>query len=164
MSYRKSSNTFNTSVVKRFEDKYVPEPNSGCWLWVGATNQDGYGRFSFKGKLIGAHRFSLMLYKEEENRFLCVCHTCDNTYCVNPNHLFFATHAENMLDKKKKGRVGYNPARGAQHYMSKLRESDITEIRWMRLQGTSYSKIARIYNVSNESIRKIILGVSWRHV
>ena len=150
-------------VIERFEGKYIPEPNSGCWIWMGCTNKDGYGRFNLLGKLVGAHRFSLMIYKEQENKNLCVCHTCDNPYCVNPDHLFFATHAENMKDKKSKGRVGFNPNKGEEHYNSKLSIFDVQGVRLCSLKGYPNAKIARMYGVCTETIRNIIRGVTWKH-
>jgi hypothetical protein len=151
-------------VIDRFEAKYIPEPNSGCWIWTATTNQDGYGRFRFRGKLMGAHRFSMMIYTEQENKNMCVCHTCDNPCCVNPAHLFFATHKENMEDKSRKGRVGFNPVKGTQHHNSKLTECDILKIRELLSSGLSQSKIGLLYGVSQGCIGTINQGITWKHI
>lgn len=71
-----------------------------CWLWTGSKDAKGYG--FFKGKR--AHRASYEFFKEELIKGLCVCHTCDNPPCVNPDHLWLGTNHENILDSVKKGR------------------------------------------------------------
>lgn len=89
----------------RFEAKFIPEPNSGCWLWVGSTIPDGYGYFSVAtNKNIGAHRVSWLLYRGSIPDGAHVLHRCDNPPCVNPDHLFLGDHAANVADRVAKGR------------------------------------------------------------
>lgn len=45
-----------------FESLFVPEPNSGCWIWMGTGDGKGYGRFGS----VGAHRASYELYCGEQ--------------------------------------------------------------------------------------------------
>jgi DNA invertase Pin-like site-specific DNA recombinase len=42
----------DASTIERFEEKSIPEPNSGCHLWMGAVDKDGYGQFQYKGKAL----------------------------------------------------------------------------------------------------------------
>lgn len=93
------------SLQERFDAKYIPEPNSGCWLWTGAlTGQRGYGSMYADGKHVTAHRISYLLHKGNIEDGLDICHTCDVCPCVNPDHLFKGTRAENMQDCVAKGR------------------------------------------------------------
>src|ERR1035438_1053983 len=82
--------------VKYFWDRVSPEPNSGCWLWLGVCDEDGYVRM--KNTL--AHRFSLELHtKTKIPDGLEACHKCDVRCCVNYDHLFTGTTQDNT-DRK----------------------------------------------------------------
>ena len=75
-----------------------------CWLWNGPKRRDGYGRFSYNGKQIQAHRMACWLTTKVYPGKLLVCHKCDNPPCCNPNHLFVGSTRDNVLDAMRKGR------------------------------------------------------------
>ncbi len=97
--------------LEAFEDSFIPEPNSGCWLWLGSVfkKRGGYGIFNFgKNLMQRAHRVSWRLYRDPWlDSKTHILHTCDITCCVNPEHLFEGNQALNMYDKSMKGRQGH---------------------------------------------------------
>ena len=87
----------------RFEEKYIPEPNSGCWLWTAATLASGYGIISItRSRFELAHRVSYKLYKGEIPNELEIDHLCKVRCCVNPDHLEAVTYIENLFRARKK--------------------------------------------------------------
>lgn len=86
-------------------DRSVPEPNTGCWLWMLSVNDDGYGTTAIGRTGVLAHRAAFQfsagtLIPDGMN----VLHRCDTPSCVNPDHLFLGTHTDNMRDMVRKGR------------------------------------------------------------
>lgn len=78
------------------EDKFIPEPNSGCWLWTGSLDRDGYGQARYRGVVRRAHR---IIYETERGPIpagLVLDHKCRNPGCVNPDHLEPVTQAVNL--------------------------------------------------------------------
>ena len=101
------------SAQARLLAKVSPEPNTGCWLWTGAVDEDGYGRFFYRGKNRHAHRVSYELHAAPITDGRFVCHTCDVRLCVNPLHLWLGTNADNIRDGVRKGRIlvpSYSPS------------------------------------------------------
>lgn len=92
------------SDQERVERLSIPEPNSGCWLWLGSIKKNGYGNMAFGGSFTQAHRVSYMAFKGEIPSGFVICHSCDNPSCVNPDHLWHGTYSDNMKDASKKGR------------------------------------------------------------
>ena len=82
-------------AIERFERHYIPEPNTGCWLWFGAQTC-GYGSFRIDGKAHLAHRFSYQSFVGEIPEGLELDHLCRVRCCVNPEHLEPVTRMENL--------------------------------------------------------------------
>lgn len=82
----------------RLFDKIMPEPNTGCWLWVGALKSDGYGSvWEGARRTVGAHRLVYELLRGPIPVGLSLDHLCRVPSCVNPDHLEPVTHRVNVL-------------------------------------------------------------------
>lgn len=88
----------------RFDANVIPEPMSGCHIWVAGVNQDGYGSIRCDGIRKRAHRVAWERVHGEVPDGLWVLHRCDNPSCVNPSHLFLGTAKDNAVDMARKGR------------------------------------------------------------
>jgi len=151
----------NEKDKQRFLSNYIPEPNSGCWLWSSYCGSTGYGRFSSNNKMFWSHRVSWEIHKGKIPKGLCVLHKCDIPSCINPDHLFLGTQAENVKDCVKKGRHKFGLMRGENQVNSKLTEKDILEIRKSSLTQT---EIAKIYKIKQATVSGIKLRKSWKHI
>jgi hypothetical protein len=92
------------SPLRRFELQTIPEPNSGCWLWLGQANRRHRPYLCVDGKKVLASRFSYQAFKGPIVDGLWVLHTCHTTWCVNPDHLYIGTPRENTQDMFRAGR------------------------------------------------------------
>jgi predicted XRE-type DNA-binding protein len=148
--------------VSRRGPMHPSDPKKGrCHLWTGARNAKGrYGAFRIEGKLTGAHRASWMIHRGPIPKRKQVLHSCDRGLCVNDDHLFLGTRADNMRDKEAKGRA--NHARGSRNGASKLTEKQVAEIRaiYARKEMTQ-TVLAALFGVSQPMIGNIVRGKSW---
>lgn len=141
--------------------------NGPCWEWTASVEHSGHGRIQIpnatngrKG-VVGAHRVSWFLHHGRwPDR--CVLHRCDNPRCVNPDHLFEGTKADNVHDMHAKGRA--NPPRGEQCVRAKITESDVRKIREQAAAGKPQTQIAREMGITYYVVNSVKLRKSWRHV
>jgi len=143
------------TVLERFEEKFIPVPESGCWIWLAHCNRDGYGKFCLRGHPEQAHRVSYEIYREQIPRGLQVLHHCDVRPCVNPDHLFLGTNADNTNDRIAKDRT----AKGESNGRAKLTTKQAAEIR--RARG-SLREIASAYGISQTVVQYIKKGKIWK--
>ena len=154
------------TLSERFDEKWVPVTESGCWLWTASTS-NGYGFIKVDGKMSYAHRVSYELYNGDipdgdGYHGICVLHRCDVRSCVNPAHLFIGTHQDNMDDRERKGRnkIMY----GEKHGSSKLSPKDVMEIRHKQSIGEKQSDLANEYDVKKATISLIVNRKLWKHI
>lgn len=147
------------SIAQRFESKVMYEPNTGCWLWTGALNNNSYGRLAIDNINKLAHRISYQIYKGEIPKDMLVCHHCDIPSCVNPDHLFLGTDLDNATDRMNKGR--FRSLHGEENGSSKLTELQVREI----LTSSERNKdVAKRLDVSKQMVSQIRKRKIWKHV
>ena len=146
------------SEPKNTQDNFwekVDKSKGGCWLWQGCTNGIGYGAFSYKGKVRLAHRLSyFFLHGCWPNGSLC--HNCpggDNSLCVNPDHLFIGTQADNMWDAAVKLRM-----------IRKFQPEKILEVVKLVGKGLNRKEAAALVGMSHAMATKIMDGSVWSHL
>jgi len=129
--------------------------------------------------------FNVMLYKNKESKMKLVHRMVAIAFVLNPenkpqiNHingirnfnipenLEWTTQSENMLHAYRIGLQkwhGKPQAHGEQSGRSKVKESDILEIRRLHTTGLNYNKLAKLYNMSNRQISFIVNKKSWKHI
>jgi hypothetical protein len=150
-----------------FMRKVVAVPIAGCWIWTGsAVNSVGYGRFGMgSGETEYAHRASWRLFRGEIPSGKHVCHHCDVRLCVNPDHLFIGTAADNMRDASKKGRIvlpkDEQRLRGEDQPMAKLTNEQVRQI---RSAFKANCDLAREFGVDPSAISRIRSRQTYRSV
>lgn len=146
---------------------------SGCLVWTGTKSRAGYGQVRCDGRTEYLHRLSWKIAYGDIPRGMEVCHDCpggDNPACWEPKHLFLGTHLENMSDARAKGRLaGFRASpeqlpRGEHHYLARLTDERVREIRWLRSSGASLDAIARRMGVHVRTVHDVVQGVTWKHV
>ena len=151
------------SLEERFNEKWIPVPESGCWLWVGAqANPKGYGVMTVNQKNILAHHVAYQLHVGPIDPGKQILHSCDVPSCVNPNHLRLGTAKENSQDMVRKRRS----CKGIRNSQSKLTESEVKEIRRL-LNATPnihQKNLAKQFGVTPMVITNIKHRRSWTHV
>lgn len=91
------------TLQEYLQERSIPVPESGCWLWMTAQTEKGYGKGRYPGYVTRrAHKLSWIAFRGEVPENLIVCHKCDTPSCINPNHLYLGTNAQNQADKRRK--------------------------------------------------------------
>ncbi len=89
-----------------------------------------------------------------------VCHKCDVTLCINPDHLFVGTAKDNMQDMISKGRAA--PQDGSNNGASKIDRRQAQQIMGMIQMGMNNTEIAEHFPLTHSQISSIRLGKSWK--
>jgi len=149
-------------TIDRFNDKYIPVTECGCWVWLGAIRgENNYGAMRINKRTIGAHRVSYMIHHGNIPDEMQVLHKCDNRLCVNPEHLYAGNQKQNIRDMYNRGRNVYTGNKGTKHPSSKITEDIVIEIRLSKL---SEKELCEKYKLSRSHVSRIINNKSWRHI
>lgn len=147
------------TIEERFERFYIPEPNSGCWLWIGAITPLGYGQFYYPPRnMVRAHVCSYEMYRGDR-KGLCVLHNCDVRCCVNPDHLRLGTHQENMQDREDRHRRA--PPKGMLNGRATVTNEIVIAI---RADPRGPKQISRAYNMPISTVQNIRHRHTWKHI
>jgi hypothetical protein len=158
-----------TSIKPFVEGKDFIRAESGCWLWQRHRTASGYGMLYYDGKMRSAHRVSFFVYRRPIPVGLCVCHSCDNPACVNPDHLWLGTQKENLQDASRKGHMlgsqsPHPTLQGACNPQAKLNNRQVSVIRRARTLGVSCRFLATCFPVSHHTISEITRRVAWKNI
>ena len=141
---------------KLFNSRYKILKN-GCWEWQGSRDKEGY---SLCGLNKFGHRYSYEKHKGKIPENTCVCHTCDNRGCVNPDHLWLGSSRENQYDKIKKRRQ----SKGSRMGNAILDELQVLKIRKKLELGQTPLNISKEFGVSRMAIYAIRARRVWKHI
>jgi hypothetical protein len=148
----------------------------GCWVWKGRIHMKGYGIANYGQRSGGAHRMSWVIHNQKLiPEGMCICHSCDNPPCVNPDHLWIGTNQENRDDSVKKGRqakgdrsgMRVHPesrSRGENHGNSKFTYEDIWDMRRLYSEGAPAKTIGVLYETRKTHVLRIVNRQRWTHV
>lgn len=144
------------NIMYPFEAGYRERDPDCCWVWRrGKSGLMGYGKF----RGLKAHRVAWERAHGPIPAGLFVCHRCDNPPCVNPAHLFLASHAENMADMVAKGRQF--DQRGEGNPNAILSKEQVARLRRAASLGASVRELARRYGISKTQTHRIITRQRW---
>lgn len=153
---------------------------------LGADKTNGYNRISVNKKNLFAHRISCeRVHGPPTKEKPFALHACNNRFCVNPNHLRWGSHSENMkdifndrntaaaLNRVKTSRINLRSVttetRRANGILNgrasrKLTPSEVIEIRRLDAKGYTRAHISKFYPVNSRSISNLLLGKSYAGV
>ena len=152
----------------------IVESDKGCWVWQGGVTTGGYGSAHVGRKTYRAHRISWVVFRGDIPIGLWVLHTCDNPPCINPEHLYLGTRADNDQDAKDRNRLATGDRhgmrlhpesvpRGERQGSSRL-TADI--VRQMRILAGSMTQcaLAQQFGITQVHVGRIINRQEWAHV
>lgn len=157
----------------------IPEPNSGCWLWIGAKHSGGYGAVRLNGTAMASSRATWIIFNGEIPKGMQINHKCNVRLCVNPDHLYVGTAKQNLEDisrdietcKKRSVKLSRRH-RGEGNWAALLTEKDVLNIRKIIIKNKANrceiikkdNEIAKKYSVSRYTIQDIRLRRSWSYL
>jgi hypothetical protein len=157
------------SIDCRFYNKV--EKTKTCWNWIAGVDNLGYGQFTIKHRGYKAHRFTWVVHHGDIPKGMIVCHTCNNTKCVNIDHLYLM--AKNT---KHKGVCKVPTSNKVNPFKIKVQgrkeitnyplkhKLTIRDIICIRSDPRDYRLIMRQYDISKIEYKKLLIGEYWRHI
>lgn len=147
-------------LLARLAKRSRLNPETGCIEWTGALMHKGYGHINWRGKVYRTHRLSYAAVNGDIPEGMFVCHKCDNPKCMNPEHLFLGTYADNSADMAQKKRSTI----GERNPMAKVNTATVQAIRILGNTGMFQKNIAEKFGISREAVGLILRGERWKHI
>jgi hypothetical protein len=135
----------------------IPEPNSGCLIWLGAVDDYGYGWMRGGHRPDRTHRLMWRSVRGEIPLGMCVLHHCDNPACCNPDHLYIGTKADNARDRVCRNREADH--RGEKNGRAKITLEQADEI-FNSVENQCV--LAARYGITQGMVSRIKRGAAWR--
>jgi hypothetical protein len=159
----------NKTIIERLSEHSVVDVRTGCIIWVGRIGKHGYGCLDVDGKVQYVHRLIWKHTHGKIPRFMFVCHRCDTPTCLNIDHLFLGTAADNSHDCMSKGRDDTHGLvnLGIMHPNSKLTDEQIADIRKRAAASSKRgvrAQLAREYGITRSNVSIIVLRQGWKHL
>lgn len=171
-----------TELEIRFWSKVgIVDDEDSCWPWQGGfrnVRNENYGQFRWinpdtgVNEVLNAHRIAFFFangHLPDHGR-----HTCDNPICVRPKHLLDGTHADNMRDRRERGRYGLEGylqgrtrkphQRGEENDYAVLTNNTVIEARRMAATGMTHRAVAERFGVDRATISFAVTGKTWSHL
>lgn len=149
--------------LEKYDDRLMPEPMSGCLLWMGSCTTAGYGNFTRYNRTHYAHRSAFECRNGVGSAAgMVVRHRCDNSYCCNPDHLEIGTQKDNCDDAWRRGRM--NPARGEDSSRATITEETVLRARDLARSGMPVCDVAAVLSLEWKVADCAVRGVTWRHL
>ena len=183
---RRAFTSLSPTVIERFWEmvgrcSHGPDCHACCWLWHGGTSKGGYGSLTISTlppKVVRANRFCWLVTHGLIPEGMSVLHNCpagDDPRCVNPHHLWIGTQRENIADAQQKQRLSTGDkhytrthpermARGVAFPNARLNDEQVLDIRYLYAKGMRQKLLGTIYEVSFQTISRVVRGDLWTHL
>lgn len=145
----KSIPSFIERMTNKLNERSLKQDN-GCILYTGQNNGN-YGQIEYKRKTYLVHRVAYYLAKGDIPKGYIICHSCDTPLCINPDHLWAGTYADNVNDMIAKHRQRYKQ-------LKKIDDNQLRIISIEILSGAKQKEIAKKYGVSQSYVSLIKNG------
>lgn len=140
---------------------------SRCWEWTGSRRTDGYAQLEIGGHMYRVHRIMWEMRHGPIPEGMLVCHHCDNPPCINPDHLFLGTYADNLHDCIRKGRFYTGTHHGMRNGRAKVTDDQVSRMRLEYVAGNGChrtTQLAKQYGLSWGSVNRIVNRKGWAHI
>lgn len=149
-------NRHGRTVAERLANRSVRDAN-GCLIWQGAKLPFGHGTLQYNNIKTKAHRVAWELANGPIPAGKIICHRCDVPSCINVDHLFLGTQADNIADMMRKGR-GVAP-NGEKNGKARLTAAQVDAI---VADPRRQIDIAKDYGIKQPQVSRIKRGQTWQ--